>query len=386
MAHTVFISYSHKDKSIADAICFNLESAEIRCWIAPRDISPGLDWPTAISNAVAASRIMVLVFSANSNSSEDVGRELILAANNKLIIIPFKIDNIMPEPGKQYYLARTHWLDAINPPTQAQIDTLVRYVRSFLSADETGGTGQPARVAGRPVEEAGTPARKRRVALWIAGGLALIILCSALGALLWNQRTNLPFLSNFLTTQAPTTAATSTLSLPFTSTPTPTLSPIPPTPTSTPTLSPNPPTLTPTPTGTPDLREKNPSNNHLYLLVETRQIWHVARDTCTAWGGHLATIQDTNENAFVYRLAARVPYSVQDPWIVWLGATDEIEEGIWVWVTGESWSWDVWDKRQPDNYATRQHFLAFSQEMNLKWDDLDDGDHPFICEWEIVSP
>jgi hypothetical protein len=133
LAHDVFISYSHKDKPIADAICANLESTGFRCWIAPRDIAPGLDWPTAISNAISASRLMVLVFSANSNSSNDVSRELILAANSNLIIIPFKIDNIVPEPGKQYYLARTHWLDAMNPPTQDQINTLVSYIRSFLS-------------------------------------------------------------------------------------------------------------------------------------------------------------------------------------------------------------------------------------------------------------
>jgi hypothetical protein len=74
----------------------------------------------------------VLIFSSHSNSSNDVSRELILAANNDVIIIPFKIDNITPEPGKQYYLARTHWLDAMNPPTQQQIDKLVDTVRVFV--------------------------------------------------------------------------------------------------------------------------------------------------------------------------------------------------------------------------------------------------------------
>jgi hypothetical protein len=146
MPHDVFISYSHKDKPIADGICANLESAGFRCWIAPRDIAPGLDWPTAISNAISASRVMVLVFSANSNSSKDVSRELILAANNDLIIIPFKLDNIAPESGKQYYLARTHWLDAMNPPTQEQIDKLVGYVRSFLPERGNAGTAQSAPV------------------------------------------------------------------------------------------------------------------------------------------------------------------------------------------------------------------------------------------------
>lgn len=91
-----------------------------------------MDWPTAISSAISASRILVLIFSSHSNSSNDVSRELILAANNDVIIIPFKIDNITPEPGKQYYLARTHWLDAMNPPTQQQINKLVDTVKVFV--------------------------------------------------------------------------------------------------------------------------------------------------------------------------------------------------------------------------------------------------------------
>jgi hypothetical protein len=48
MAHDVFISYSSKDKPLADGICANLEAVGIRCWTAPRDIGPGEDWPTAI--------------------------------------------------------------------------------------------------------------------------------------------------------------------------------------------------------------------------------------------------------------------------------------------------------------------------------------------------
>jgi hypothetical protein len=74
--HDVFISSSHKDKANADAICANLENTKVRCWIAPRDIAPGLDWPTAISKAIEASRVMVLVFSANSNTSNDVRAEI----------------------------------------------------------------------------------------------------------------------------------------------------------------------------------------------------------------------------------------------------------------------------------------------------------------------
>lgn len=39
MAHDIFISYSSRDKPITEGVCANLESADIRCWIAPRDIA-----------------------------------------------------------------------------------------------------------------------------------------------------------------------------------------------------------------------------------------------------------------------------------------------------------------------------------------------------------
>lgn len=69
MAHDVFISYSTKDKVIADAICANLENRGIRCWIAPRDILPGKKWGGSIIEAIERSKILVLVLSSNSNKS-----------------------------------------------------------------------------------------------------------------------------------------------------------------------------------------------------------------------------------------------------------------------------------------------------------------------------
>jgi TIR domain len=39
--HDVFLSYSSKDKTWADSACAVLEQHRIRCWIAPRDMTPG---------------------------------------------------------------------------------------------------------------------------------------------------------------------------------------------------------------------------------------------------------------------------------------------------------------------------------------------------------
>ena len=132
MAHDVFISHSHKDKPIADAICTNLEVTGVRCWIAPRDIEPGEDWPTAIAREIPQSRVMVMVFSSNSNTSDQVYRELFLAASNNVIIIPFRIEDVKPELRVGYLLAGTHWLDAMTPPMQKHISLLVERVKSVI--------------------------------------------------------------------------------------------------------------------------------------------------------------------------------------------------------------------------------------------------------------
>ena len=57
MAHDVFISYASSDKVVADAVCSQLESLHrIRCWIAPRDVTPGASWAESIIDALDGSK------------------------------------------------------------------------------------------------------------------------------------------------------------------------------------------------------------------------------------------------------------------------------------------------------------------------------------------
>src|SRR5262249_44405637 len=67
--YDAFLSYSSKDKAVADAAVASLEARGLRCWIAPRDIVPGQEWSEAILAGLEQSRLMVLIFSANSNAS-----------------------------------------------------------------------------------------------------------------------------------------------------------------------------------------------------------------------------------------------------------------------------------------------------------------------------
>ena len=124
MAHDVFISYAHHDKTVADAVCAGLEAAGIRCWIAPRDIIAGTPWPRAIPPAVKQSRVMVLIFSSSANQSDYVLREVTLAATAKIPILAFRIEDVVAVDELAFFLCTHHWLDALTAPLTAHIHKL----------------------------------------------------------------------------------------------------------------------------------------------------------------------------------------------------------------------------------------------------------------------
>lgn len=116
MVHDVFISYSTKDKVTADAICHILEENDMRCWIAPRNISSGQPYAEEILNAIKSTKIVVLVFSSNSQASQFVQKEINLSFSNSKPIISFVIDKSLPQGDLEFYLKTNHWLDAYPEP------------------------------------------------------------------------------------------------------------------------------------------------------------------------------------------------------------------------------------------------------------------------------
>jgi formylglycine-generating enzyme required for sulfatase activity len=136
MAHDVFISYSSKDKTIADAACAKLESRNIRCWIAPRDVLAGKPFATSLLNAIRASRVFVLILSKESNQSVHVLREVSEAVNSGKPIIPFRIADIELSDEMHYYIKSIHWIDAMTPPAERYLSKLSENVQALLSVGE----------------------------------------------------------------------------------------------------------------------------------------------------------------------------------------------------------------------------------------------------------
>lgn len=134
-ARPVFVSYSQADREPAFGIVGHVESSGIECWIAPRDVTPAADWAAEIVEAIAAARVMVLVFSSNTNDSPQVRREVERAVHHRVIVLPFRIENVLPSHSLEYFLSSQHWLDAFPPPLEPHFSRLADYLRALLRTE-----------------------------------------------------------------------------------------------------------------------------------------------------------------------------------------------------------------------------------------------------------
>jgi tricorn protease-like protein len=154
-----------------------LESRKIRCWIAPRDIIPGTDYAASLIENLNNSRIMVLVFSQESNNSSHVMREVERAVSKGIPIIPLRIENVNPTKAMEYYLSMPHWLDALTPPLEMHLEKLAQTVQILLQTDiEKPPTPvkqpEPLPVS-RPPKDPYTKNKRKRLYL-IAASLVLV--------------------------------------------------------------------------------------------------------------------------------------------------------------------------------------------------------------------
>jgi hypothetical protein len=211
MTHDVFVSYSSKDKETAVAICESLEKDGIHCWIAPRDIQPGMAYADAIIDALNACRVFLVILSEDSNSSPQVRREVERAVSKDLTILTFRIDNTILSKAMEYYLSDRHWLDASNSAFSKQLHSLSEAIRKLLgepaafrekaNATKPVEFHQPSQPVPQVVEmippktPTVVPARthKKRSRGWLwAACLALVVLVGISYFALTGQ-TNLPF-------------------------------------------------------------------------------------------------------------------------------------------------------------------------------------------------
>ena len=171
MAQQVFISYASADKTTADRICAALETAGVSCWIAPRNIEPGADFPVAIVEGINSARAFVLILTDHAAASPHVLSEVGHAFNGKKRIIPFRISQQALPEDLEYFLAMTQWLDAPEGCTDQNVKRLLDATLAALAGER----------APRPLPEI-----KSR-ATWIAGSLLALVVAAGM-IVVWKLR------------------------------------------------------------------------------------------------------------------------------------------------------------------------------------------------------
>src|SRR5438105_8653089 len=189
MARDVFISHSAQDKKVSETICSALEQSGIRCWVAPRDVRPGKSFPGEITRAIEQTKVMLLLFSRHSNSSEQVLREVQLAVDCHVPIIRLRLEDIPLSDDLRYYLSTPHWLDALSHPISKHIPPVARAIKELLeqSTEPVPGAAKapPAEAAMKQRAPAG---EKKSPAKWKPFVIGAVVLVAAVLLALWAMR------------------------------------------------------------------------------------------------------------------------------------------------------------------------------------------------------
>lgn len=132
-SHEIFISHSIEDKEIANQICNHLEKEDIKCWIAPRDISPTRIWSEEIPQAIQGAKILILILSKSSNISDNVLREIVLACQLDKKIVPIRIEKVDPSDRLKFLIQIWQFIDIYKGDLTENTHTMIKQLKTVLN-------------------------------------------------------------------------------------------------------------------------------------------------------------------------------------------------------------------------------------------------------------
>ena len=115
MKHKVFISYSRKDKEVAQYICEILEKSGIEYWIDKKGIYSSSNYKELIVDAIDVSNAVIFISSVNSNKSLNVIREIGYAVNMNKSILPIRLDDAPYAKSIRLDISDIDMIDFKNP-------------------------------------------------------------------------------------------------------------------------------------------------------------------------------------------------------------------------------------------------------------------------------
>lgn len=145
MSLQVFISHSSADRDVAQKVCDMIEARGLKCWIAPRNITPGREYAAEIVDAINDCGALVLVLTENANDSKFVAKEVERAVDRGRPVIPLRVREVKPGKSLELFISSSHWIDAFTSPMDAKMDQLEAALRPLCDMPAA-----PPRPAPRP--------------------------------------------------------------------------------------------------------------------------------------------------------------------------------------------------------------------------------------------
>lgn len=107
--------------------------------------------------------------------------------------------------------------------------------------------------------------------------------------------------------------------------------------------------------------------------------WIDAQSYCKMLGATLVEVNSATEDHYLRQRFRQISHSTAN---IWLGGSDILSEGSWVWVgSGEAFSYTGWHPTEPNNYHGGEHCAMMMYNNNQNWADTNCADRNcFICE------
>ncbi len=132
----IFVSHAKDDKKTARQLVTKLESEqELLCWIAPRDSNSSLNTEEVEKQALEDVKVLVLILSEKTLNSKEVIRQIKLAVENEVPIIPMKISQIPENLGTAYMLHQLEWVDAHADGFDAAYEILLEIYAEYTNGE-----------------------------------------------------------------------------------------------------------------------------------------------------------------------------------------------------------------------------------------------------------
>nr|XP_046263019.1 C-type lectin domain family 4 member M-like isoform X2 [Scatophagus argus] len=113
-----------------------------------------------------------------------------------------------------------------------------------------------------------------------------------------------------------------------------------------------------------------------YFVSTTKKNWTLSRKDCISRGADLVVIDSRDEQQFIYKL-------IKPDKNAWIGLTDSLQEGTWMWVDGTPVTTTYWEPGQPNSYNGNQDCGEIVPKSSGVGQWNDDGcfaDQIWICE------